>query len=61
LHKSLHEIKCVRHHGMDCRDPKYKDVMSNIMKLNSDVPIALHGNWFPAVHAGMTIYPLRFT
>jgi len=44
---------------MDCRDPEYMDVriesQSPYYEAYSDATSTIHGNWFPAVHAGMTV------
>ena len=49
---------------MDCRDPEYMDVriesQSPYYEAYSDATSTIHGNWIPAVHAGMTVYPIRF-
>jgi len=49
---------------MDCRNPEYKDVLieqpiaSNKIEykksVNGCVTNAIHGNWIPAIPAGMT-------
>ena len=56
-----------RHSGMDCRNPVYRDVKPSVTAISAIVPrgthspklslnpgIAFHGNWIPAIHAGMT-------